>query len=170
MAEINLTRYNSREQFKIFTIKWLFPKPGLQSRALCGAVCIINSYSTFLNWPIVSLLILFILFSMFLVLIHDYTLCFTDFPCRNFSYMYYNYISIWPYYIGIHITHICWFLLIFQFLRYWSLALRHQASELCPRWCVVSWGPHISPQKTLYVMLTHLYVTKLRNLSNKKRY
>ncbi len=72
---------------------------GPQSRALCSAVCIINSYSTLLNWPIVSLLILFILFSMFFVLIHDYALCFTGFPCCNFSY--YNYISVWPYYIVI---------------------------------------------------------------------
>ncbi len=48
--------------------------------------------------PIVSLLILFILFSMFFVLIHDYTLCFTGSPCCNFSY--YNYISI---YIVIHL-------------------------------------------------------------------
>ncbi len=40
-------------------------KPGPQSRALCGTVCIINIYSTLLNCPIVSLLILFyfILFS-----------------------------------------------------------------------------------------------------------
>ncbi len=41
---------------------------GKQGRvlSLCGAVCIINSYSTLLNWPIVSLLFLFIFFSMFL--------------------------------------------------------------------------------------------------------
>ncbi len=66
-------------------------------------VCIINSYSTLLNWPIVSLLILFILFRCFF-LIHDYTLCFTGSPCCNFSY--YNYISIWPYYIVIHFTNL----------------------------------------------------------------
>ncbi len=69
-------------------------------RALCGAVCIINSYNTLLNRPIVSLLILFILFSMFFVLIHDYTLYFIGSPCCNFSY--HNYISLWPYYIVIH--------------------------------------------------------------------
>ncbi len=63
-------------------------------------VCIINSYSALLNWPIVSLLILFILFSMFFVLIHDYTPCFTGYPCCNF--IYYNYISLWLYYIFIH--------------------------------------------------------------------
>ncbi len=65
-------------------------------------VCIINSYSTLLNWPIVRLLILFILFSIFFVLIHDCTLCFIGSPCCNFSY--YNYISIWPYYIIIHLV------------------------------------------------------------------
>ncbi len=68
-------------------------------------MCIINSYSTLLNWPIVSLLILFILFSMFFVLIHDYTLCFTGSPCCNFSY--YNYIYIWPFYIVIHYAIVC---------------------------------------------------------------
>ncbi len=41
-------------------------------------------------------------FVCFFVLIHDYTLCLTDYPCCNFSY--YNYISIWPYYIIIHLT------------------------------------------------------------------
>ncbi len=39
---------------------------------------------------------------MFFVLIHDYTLCFTGSPCFNFSS--YNYISIRPYYIVIHLT------------------------------------------------------------------
>ncbi len=46
---------------------------------------------------IVSLLFLFIFFSMFFVLIHDYTLCFTGSPYSKFSYCkfsYYNYISI----------------------------------------------------------------------------
>ncbi len=72
-------------------------------------VCIINSYSTLLNWTIVRLLILFILFSMFFVLIHDYTLWFTGSPYCNFSY--YNYISIWPYYIVIHLNAKCEYLL-----------------------------------------------------------
>ncbi len=49
-----------------------------------------------------SLSILFILFSKFFVLIHDYTLCFTGSPHCNFTY--YNYISIWLYYIVIHST------------------------------------------------------------------
>ncbi len=57
-------------------------------------VCIINSYSTLPNWPIVSLLILFKIFSMFFVLIHDYTPCFSGSPCCNFSY--YNYMTL-PY-------------------------------------------------------------------------
>ncbi len=39
---------------------------------------------------------------MFFVLIHDYTLCFTGSPYCIFSYC--NYISIWPYYIVIHLT------------------------------------------------------------------
>ncbi len=75
-------------------------KSAVQCPLWC-CVCIINSCSTLLNWPIVSLLILFILFSMFFVLIHDYTLCLTGSPCCNFGY--YNYISIWPYYIVIHL-------------------------------------------------------------------
>ncbi len=118
-------------------------------------VCIINSFCTLLNWPIVSLLILFILFSMFFVLIlitilcmnewislfsifyinekktrwlrekpshgaypagntyfnnyitffllYDWLChwCFTGSPSYNFGY--YSYISIWPYYIVIHL-------------------------------------------------------------------
>ncbi len=43
-------------------------------------LCIVNSYGTLLNWPIDSLLFLFLFFSMFFVLIHDYTLCFTGSP------------------------------------------------------------------------------------------
>ncbi len=55
-----------------WNLQWIFmwkckvlclPKPGLRSRALCGTVYTINSCSTLLKWPIVSLLILFILFS-----------------------------------------------------------------------------------------------------------
>ncbi len=90
---------------------FLIVQPGPQSRALCGAVCIINSYCALLNWLIVSLLILFILFSMFFVLIHNYTLCFTGSPCCNFSH--YNYIAIWSYYIVIHITKL-WEELLWQ--------------------------------------------------------
>ncbi len=37
------------------------------------------------------------------MLIHDYTLCLTGSPYYNVSY--YNYISIWPYYIVIHLLH-----------------------------------------------------------------
>ncbi len=51
-----------------------------------------------------NLLILFyvILFSngFFFILVHDYTLCFIGSPCCSVSY--YNYTSMWPYYIGIH--------------------------------------------------------------------
>ncbi len=72
------------------------PKPGPQSRALWCCVCIVNSYGTLLNLPIDSLLFLFLFlfFSMFFVLIHDYTLCFTGSPYCIFSYCkfsYYNY-------------------------------------------------------------------------------
>ncbi len=62
-------------------------------------------YSILLNWPIVSLLILFysILFSnVSCVLVHDSTLCFIGSPCCGVTY--YNYISIWLYYIVIHLT------------------------------------------------------------------
>ncbi len=55
------------------TIHHASPKPGPQPRALLWCcVCIINSYNALLNWPIVSLLTLFILFSMFFVLIHEW--------------------------------------------------------------------------------------------------
>ncbi len=64
-------------------------------------VCIINIYSNLLNWPSVSMLYLFIFFSMFFVLIHDYTLCFIGSACCKFNY--YIYSSIWPYYIVIHL-------------------------------------------------------------------
>ncbi len=70
-------------------------------------VCIVNSYGTLLNWPIVSLLFLFIFFSISFILIHDHALCFSGSPYCKFSYCkfsYYNYISIWPYYIVIHFT------------------------------------------------------------------
>ncbi len=59
--------------------------------------CVITNHT--LNWPIVSLLILFyfILFSnvSFCILVHGYTLCFFGSPCYNVSY--YNYNSRWPY-------------------------------------------------------------------------
>ncbi len=89
----------------------------VQFRVALEFILLSNSYSTLLNWPIVSLLIIFILFSMFFVLIHDYTLCFTGFPCCNFGY--YNYICIWPYYIVIH------------FIRHYKVAV------------VISWGLYI---------------------------
>ncbi len=53
----------------------------------------INTYSTLLNWPIVSLLILFILLSnlvLLCILVYDHTLCFTGSPCCSVNY--YNYI------------------------------------------------------------------------------
>ncbi len=44
----------------------------------------------------------FISFSnTFLILVHDYSLCLIRSPCCSVSY--YNYISIWPYYICIHL-------------------------------------------------------------------
>ncbi len=83
------------------------PNPGLHTSAFCSTVCIINSYSTLLNWPIVSLLILFhfILFSNVFccILVHDYALCFIGSPCCSFSC--YNFISVWPF--NIVIQSIC---------------------------------------------------------------
>ncbi len=75
------------------------------SPGLCGTVYALSiANSTLWNWPIVSLLILFyfILFSnvFFCILVHDYTLCFIGSPCCSISY--YNYISVWPYYLVIH--------------------------------------------------------------------
>ncbi len=79
------------------------PKPGLQSRDLCGTMCTLSiANSTLLNWPIVNLLIWFILYYLvvfFCILVHDYNLCFTGF-CYNVGH--YNYNSIWPYYIDVH--------------------------------------------------------------------
>ncbi len=42
---------------------------------------------------------------MCVFLVHDYILCFIGSPCYNVSY--YNYNSIWPYYIVIHLTVLC---------------------------------------------------------------
>ncbi len=60
-------------------------------------LCIFNSYSTLPNWPITSLLILFISFSNVFC-----TIYFIGSPYRSVSY--YNYISVWPYYIVIPYT------------------------------------------------------------------
>ncbi len=59
---ISICSPNSPRQFKLYTIllssiygmvelitRFNPPKPGLQFNAICGAVCIINSYSTLLN-------------------------------------------------------------------------------------------------------------------------
>ncbi len=51
----------------------LFKSTSAVEGPLWCCLCIINSYSNLLNWPIVSLLFLFLFFSMFFVLIHDYT-------------------------------------------------------------------------------------------------
>ncbi len=71
------------------------PKPGLQSRALFNTVC---TDSTLL------ILFYFILFGkVFCILIHDYNPWFTGSHCNNVGC--YNYNSIWPYYIVIHVTY-----------------------------------------------------------------
>ncbi len=84
------------------------PKPGPQSRDLSGTVCTLSiDNNSSLNWPTVSMLILFhfILFSNVLcILVHDYILCFIGSPCYNVSY--YNYILVQPYYIVIHFIEI----------------------------------------------------------------
>ncbi len=64
-----------------------------------GQLCIINSYSTLPNWPIVSLLILCYFISFCYILVHDYTQYFVGSPCCSVSY--YNYIFVWPYYVVI---------------------------------------------------------------------
>ncbi len=53
----------------------------------CVSTCIMIFYFQFVGIHICfdSLLFLFISFSMFFVLIHDYTLCFTGSPCCKFS-------------------------------------------------------------------------------------
>ncbi len=51
------------------------------------------------------LFILFYLVMHFCILVHDYTLCFIVLHCCSVTY--YNYISIWPYYI---VSHLIWFL------------------------------------------------------------
>ncbi len=82
------------------------PKPDLQSRTLYVAVCIINSYSTLLNSPIVSLLILFILFSMLFLLIHDYTMLYW------FSLLQFGVLQL-----HLYMT------LLYSFSFYWSMCL-----------------------------------------------
>ncbi len=44
--------------------------------------------------------------SLSIAIVHDYTLCFTGSPCCSVSY--YTYISVWPYYIVIHLTPMAW--------------------------------------------------------------
>ncbi len=58
-----------------WTTIWIFMVTPQSFCPLWCCVCIINSYSTLLNWPIVNLLILYIyiLFSMIFVLMHDYS-------------------------------------------------------------------------------------------------
>ncbi len=109
-------------------------------------VCIVNCYVTLLNWPIVSLLFLFIFFSMFFVLIHDYTPCFTGSPYCKFSYCkfsYYNYISIWPYYIVIHFTRRSTFATI-PYL--WLLCLNdRRTTTINSTWTITSYYFHSRP-------------------------
>ncbi len=96
------------------------------------------SYSTLLNWPFVSLLILFILFGMFFVLIHDCTLCFTGSPCCNFSY--YNYISIWPYHIVIHLrVHILAFKVWPEWFTYMGSESEYQTQCLYTQNDIPTW-------------------------------
>ncbi len=61
-----LSRYIILSGTPSFVFYWHYvysiPNPSPQSRALCGAVCTSDSYLTLLSWPIVNLLILFILF------------------------------------------------------------------------------------------------------------
>ncbi len=80
------------------------PKSCLQSRALCGTVCALSIAIVFYKidtllacWFYIYYLVIFSS-----ILIHDYTLCFTGSPCYNVSY--YNYVSIWLYYIVIYLT------------------------------------------------------------------
>ncbi len=92
------------------------PKSGLQSRALCDTECALwIANITLLNWPIVSLLILFyfILFSkLFCNVMHDYTLYFTG--CPVCSVRYYSCISLWTYYIVVHYTHVYRYIWLFN--------------------------------------------------------
>ncbi len=88
--------------------KWYYMQIKQKPSYFFGTVCALSiPNSTLLNLSIVSLLILlyFILFSnvSFCILVHAYTLCFIGSPCCSISY---NYISIWPYHIVIHLLQI----------------------------------------------------------------
>ncbi len=147
--------YYSPNTTVLFTISFIsnqpFFKPGENIDfvyIMWRCVCNINSYSTLLNWPFVNLLILFILFIMLFVLIHDYTLCFTGSPCCNFSY--YNYISMWPYYIVIHLTY--------------------TIQTICSCWCSAYWlalfsWPHSIFKEALFKVMLYAipYLLKIVN-------
>ncbi len=87
---------------------WFNPHmPRPQSRALCSTVCTLSiGHITLLNWPIVSLLVLFyyMLFSnIFLcILVLEYTLCFIGSPL--YSSGCYNYKFIWSKHIVIQLS------------------------------------------------------------------
>ncbi len=75
------------------------------------------SNSTFIDWPIVGLLVLlyFIFNVCCCILLHDFNLYFNGSACCNVSYYSYNY--VWPYYTVIHLSESlgpnwgCWDLL-----------------------------------------------------------
>ncbi len=102
-------------KFQVASPQWVNPpRPCLQSRALCGTIFEL-SIARVLCWidPLLAcwfyfILYYFVMFS-FCILIHDYTLCFVGSPCCSLSY--YNYISVWPYYIvsqsPLNVWYIC---------------------------------------------------------------
>ncbi len=96
----DLRRRSTINQYFKGVMNGYFPTLFVQG-PMWRCVCIINSYSTLLNWLIVSLLILFILFSnVCYIVVHDYILSFTGSPCCSVSYYYYT--SLRPYYKVIH--------------------------------------------------------------------
>ncbi len=105
--------------------------------SLWCCVCIVNSYSALLNWPIVILLILLcftICSNVFCILVHDYTLYFIGSPC---CVSYYNYISVWPYYIVIQYSNynrwtiLYWLTLYLRVNIYGSQTFRFLQEEQC---------------------------------------
>ncbi len=81
------------KQLLLFLIYWIHQR----SLAVPWAMWFIDLYPTM--FELVLQWLKCILFSIFF-LIHDYSLYVTGSPCCNVSY--YNYISIWPYYIVMH--------------------------------------------------------------------
>ncbi len=108
------------------------PKPGSQSKALCGVVYTLSiANSTYTSASIVSLLNLFFHFSSVLFVLHDYngSHCYTS--------IYYNYKSIWPYYIDM--TR----LVVWAYIIPRHYILPHDSVQNLLEWTSSTTNPHL---------------------------